>query len=922
MIAAERGNTTVATLAVLLPMTALLLVILPDVANMVSNQSSDDLPAIADAIGARTMQRLTTADHELRVVASDVVRSDTPSTISTSSRLDAFSNVALIRQDRQPVVIKGEAPVLENLEQVTRMHLLGGRTALVTKGDGPYRSPTLLRTVTLSGAEQPYILAAELWPGTLWRDGASEHRRSRFCITDGAGNTVFCEQSPPSDHRLESGFNIAAIAAGTSSDESSNAFSAIIDLDPKFAAGRWTITVSDNLPGSFFATHGATLVYMLAGMGAMLGSLAVAWHMNRRKKSVTGSRSATPQEAHRAEKQTAVASKPATQVPSDEAIRAMRLFSEIDRAILSGASFERIIDSVLNRITGIFPGTAIAMAVLDRERPAMCKLLLTESDGTRAEYALEQALDARSTSMLGSVPDGDWFDTSHEDALLAPLHSRGIGRSLLVPVFRDGVPAGVLMIAERPGDSLAPHDHEVASSIAHRLGVAYTATMRAQELLFHSMYDSTTELPNRKFFENRLEEEISRARRESNPIALLLVDLDKFKEVNDSYGHEAGDVLLEQSSARLKTCLRTEDLVARIGSDEFAILLPTIADGRDVSNVAQKLIDALSESFQIQGRDHHLTASIGIAVFPKDGKNSRALLSGADFAMNAAKRSGGATYSSYESHSNVRAQDRTALTNDLRQAISKQELALYYQPQIDLGRGEVVGVEALLRWKHPTRGLIMPTEFVNIAEQSDLIEQIGDFVRQEASKQFRAWEAEGIAPMRVAINVSSRELRSPDFLEKIETTLLTSGMRPFSLELEITESLLLEQSDHVVAVLKALNNRGVRIAIDDFGTGYSSMAYLKKIPFHVLKIDRLFVKDIGAADDSDSIVHAILGIAQGLGKEVVSEGIETEDQRRFLEESGCDIAQGFLWSEPVPADEFEAFMHHWNDSARKTRAAK
>jgi len=926
--AAQRGNVIVATLAVLVPLTALFLALLPEIESLVNQYPRDDLAHHAQAIGAQTVQRLTAADHLLRVVSSDVVQTDKVNAISTSTRLDAFTNVALLQPDNAPIVLKGNTPTLGRLDATTLAHLSRGRTALITDHEGTNPGPALLRAVKLPARERPGLLFAELSSEYLWRAADPAIRHYRFCIADATNRPVFCEQAS-SPELAVAGYGMTALAASSDSPKTQAAESSRVDLSQSFAADHWIVSVSRQQAASSVTTGRSAITYMISGMVAMIMSLAIAWRLKRRRTVSPGAGSPIGQSEPR--QGTGKPAKPGkggaaketgdSQTP-DETARALLLFSEIDRAILSGATFERIVDSILDRIPEVLPGDAAALAVLDREKPALCKLMLVGHDKERREFPLEQALDARSTGMLASIPDGDWFDAVSEDALLAPLHAIGMNRCLLVPIFRDGVPAGALVIAMGSTRILGKREHELACAIANRLGVAYTTTARGQELLFHSLYDSTTELPNRKFFENRLEEEISRARRESNPLALMLVDLDKFKEVNDSYGHEAGDVLLEQASARLKTCLRTEDLVARIGSDEFAILLPSISQGRDIASVAKKLIDTLSAAYLIQGRGHHLTASIGVAVFPKDGKSGRALLSGADFAMNDAKRRGGAIYSSYESQSNEQAQDRTALTNDLRQAIAKQELVLYFQPQIDLARCEIVGVEALLRWQHPTRGLIMPTEFISIAEQSDLIEQIGDFVRLEASKQFRVWESDGNAPMRISINVSSRELRSPTFLEKIENTLETTGLRPFSLELEITESLLLEHSDHVVSVLKALNDRGVRIAIDDFGTGYSSMAYLKKIPFHVLKIDRFFVKDIGTADGSDSIVNAIIGVAQGLGKEIVSEGIETEEQRVFLAENGCDLAQGFLWSPPLPADEFVAFKRNWNDSGRKAKAAK
>jgi diguanylate cyclase (GGDEF)-like protein len=932
--AAQRGNVIAVSLAMLIPVAALLLALLPRIENLINPLPRDRLDQQARTIGARTVERLTAADNLLRLVSTDVGLQDTSIAISSSTVLGAFSNVGLLVGGGAPIVLKGTAPTLETLDGKTLAHLASGQTALITARAGTSARPTLVRAVNSSDHDHSGLLVAELSPEYLWHSADTTSSHYSVCIADAASRPVFCQPFSTSSAMVSPAQGFATLPTsgidGTTS-AAQLAGTSRIELGKAFGAGDWIVSVAEHRSNSIFPTDRSAISYMIAGMAAVVLSLMMAWQLARRKTKLSPAaatpaigRSATRLVPPSVAKQTKTKSvkTDGEADATDQTTLVLHLLSEIDRAILSGATFDRIIESNLDRIRAILPGDAAALALLDREKPTLCKMILIGADGGRQDFPLEHALDARSTGKLASIPDGEWFDSDAEDALLAPLQKVGMSRCFLVPVFRDGVPAGALVIASKAAQSLEKGERGLARDIAQRLGVAYTATARGQELLFHSLYDSTTELPNRKFFENRLEEEIARARRESRALALLLVDLDKFKEVNDSYGHEAGDILLEEASARLKTCLRTEDLVARIGSDEFAVLLPSISQGADIANVAKKLIDTLSESYLIQGRGHHLTASVGVAMFPKDGNSGRALLSGADFAMHAAKRRGGATYSTYEVQSNEQAQDRTSLTNDLRQAIVKRELVLYFQPQIDLRRGGIVGVEALVRWQHPTRGLIMPADFITIAEQSGLIEQVGDFVRREASTQFRAWESEGNAPMRISINVSSRELRGDDFLEKVENTLLTSGLRPFSLELEITESLLLEHSDHVLAVLKALSDKGVRIAIDDFGTGYSSMAYLKNIPFHVLKIDRFFVKDIGTEDGSDSIVHAIIGVAQGLGKEIVSEGIETEAQRAFLAENGCDLAQGYLWSPPVPADEFAAFVRKWNDAARRVATAE
>lgn len=900
-----------------------------------NHHRSEQVAQQARLSSALIAQRLVAADRLARLIAVHASGIGMGGITSTSiPSLNPFSSVALIKEGKTSIVLKGQPPQLPALDQTSIAHVVAGRSVLLTARTDSGTRLVLLRALETQKNTQSGLLLTELAAPYLW--GSIEITNARVCILDRSAAPILCDRNPNAAPAP------ASKAAGITDPPTFwrkpftrqvvNATS-MMTINEDLGVDGWAVSISETRPAPISRVI-SKLIYVLIGVVCVYLSGMLASRMSRRQMS-----SAMPEvsrKKHEFEIQPNTRTGASNHHPStrdaeagwrkdragtrDTKSTTLALLSEIDRAILSGATFERIIDSVFERVSAILPGDAVAVALLDREKPSRCEMIISRNGGKRAVSRLEEALDASATAELALIPDGAWFDCNPEDALLAPLNELGMQHCLLFPIFKDGVAAGALIIASETMRSLEDRDYSLARDMAHRLGVAYTSSARGQELLFHSLYDKTTELPNRKFFEVRLEEEISRARRESRFLALLIVDLDNFKKINDTYGHEGGDILLEQASARLRACLRSEDLVARVGSDEFGVLLPTLSEDKDAANVAEKLIESLSEPYTLGSQQQHLSATIGIAVFPRDGQTSRAMLQSADFALHAAKKDGGAKYSAYEAQRNEQAQEQVTLANDLRHAISKSELTLYFQPQIDLQHGEIVGAEALVRWQHRTRGMVMPGAFINIAEQSDLIEKVGEFVRQAASAQFRAWEKDGLAPMRVSVNVSSREVKRKDFVERIENTLVSSGLRPFSLELEITESLLLENADDVLSTLKALSDRGVRIAIDDFGTGYSSMAYLKNLPFHVLKIDRSFVKDIGTTSGADSIVTAIIGVAQSLGKEIVAEGIELDSQRAFLKENGCDMGQGYLWSRPVPADEFASFVRNWNHTARRLTA--
>ena len=915
--------------AILIAGCALALLLIPRFATSVGTASEELIAEQAQVIGARALERLTAADNLLRLISAHIELDETLSGVSASAAMDTFSSVVVLRSGQTPAVIKGDVQTLSRPDTETFSHISNGRTALVSPYPGADRGPTLMRALNFAGVGQPGILVAELAPGFLWREPVEGANNGyQICVHDGAGNLVFCDESAtmPSagSQELASSHREGLMSQLASQEQPGGR--ALLPIAQEYGGQDWIVTVKPLGAEAGAVTRDASIFYMVAGMLCMLATLTLAWLVTGRPAftgrwenashgaaSGPGPKLPIPRQAIGA---IADQTQDAAKTP-DRALEVLTLFSEIDRAILSGAAFERIAESVFPRIRAVLPGDATALALLYEDDPKNSKLMIMGPDDHREECLIKNAFEARSIARLTSMPDGDWFISAPDDAILGPLHKLGLRDCLVLPVYKDGAPAGALIVANREARTLNGQGRSLARDLAHRLGVAYTSSVRGQQLMFHSLYDSTTELPNRKYFENRLGEEVSRARRESKQVALLLVDLDEFKKVNDTFGHEGGDILLEQASMRMKTCLRAEDLIARVGSDEFGVLLPTISEGTDAAAVAQKLLETLAEPYTLGGREHHLSATVGVAVFPEDGKSSHSLLRSADFAMHAAKREGGATYSTFEAQSSEQAKDQAALAIDLRHAIAKSELTLYFQPQIDLRHGEIIGAEALVRWQHRTRGMVMPGAFISIAEQSDLIEHVGEFVRREASAQFRQWERDGMAPMRISVNVSSREFKRKDIVDRIENTLVASGLRPFSLELEITESLLVESSEQVLSALKALSDRGVRIAIDDFGTGYSSMAYLKNIPFNVLKIDRSFIKDIGEEDGSDSIVSAIIGVAQGLGKEIVAEGIETEAQRAFLSESGCDMGQGYLWSRPVPADEFATFVRDWNQTARR-----
>jgi diguanylate cyclase len=444
-----------------------------------------------------------------------------------------------------------------------------------------------------------------------------------------------------------------------------------------------------------------------------------------------------------------------------------------------------------------------------------------------------------------------------------------------------------------------------------------------QELTYLALHDNLTKLPNRALLQDRLTHAIQSATRKRDRFALMFMDLDAFKGVNDAYGHRTGDLLLVEVAQRVGARVRAQDTVARVGGDEF-VLLAELAEPADAAALAEKLLTAVREPVRIADHELHKTLSIGIAMFPEDGSNQHDLLTNADAAMYHAKASGGDAYSFFEPSMNAHVHEHLELVRDLRQAVEQGELILHYQVKFAAPTGPAIGAEALVRWLHPTRGLIQPDDFIPLAEKSGLIVPVGAWVLDEACRQMREWHDLGRRDWTMAVNLSPLQFAHGGLIETVRAALARHALDPRCLTLEITESTAMRDADASVVILQKLHDMGVRIAIDDFGTGYSSLLYLKRLPASELKIDRGFVRNLAEGTEDDAIVSAIVALAQTLELEIVAEGVETVAQQEFLTRLGCDSLQGFLFGRPLPPDLFMEALVAGNagsrDSETKTGA--
>jgi diguanylate cyclase (GGDEF)-like protein/PAS domain S-box-containing protein len=495
------------------------------------------------------------------------------------------------------------------------------------------------------------------------------------------------------------------------------------------------------------------------------------------------------------------------------------------------------------------------------------------------------------------IVDGGTRESCANPLRTAIRQNRTVGLTLnCILIRRDGAEFAI-------EDSAAPiHDRQglVTGAVIVFHDVSVARAMGA-EMSHMAQHDILTNLPNRTLLQDRLTQAIATASRNDSRIAVLFLDLDGFKHINDSLGHGTGDRLLQSVARRLLAAVRTSDTVCRMGGDEFVILLSEVSHAGDAGVKAGKILSALSAPFEMEQNTLRVTASVGVSTYPEDGQSAELLIRNADLAMYQAKEKGRSNYQFFEKGMNVRAVERQSIEEDLRFALERNEFVVHYQPKIDLKTGGITGVEALVRWRHPKRGLVGPLRFISVAEDCGLILPIGKWVLRESCRQAKAWQDAGLPPIEVAVNVSSVEFRNDDFPEGIATILRETGLEPCYLELELTESVLMQHAEFSVPLLKNLKTMGVRLAIDDFGTGYSSLSYLRQFPIDTLKVDQSFIHEINAETDEATIISAVINMGCRLKHRVIAEGVETAEQLAFLRAHGCDEGQGYYFGRPMPA---------------------
>ncbi len=877
------------------------------------------LAAMSKAYGTAIFEHLLLASE----TASSVVALRDQSRRTPSLLGRYFRSLGIVDAKSKTTVLFGQ-PTLPPLSADLRLRLASGKHAIAFTQEKPVARVFLLIPAFDIGAGT--VIFGEILPEYLWGHPDMLPAATEFCVLDDGTRMVFFCTAPMPDGALKaidtpSTQSVLRSFSWTQDQESHRAVAWGQFLHAEFGVGDWIIVASQLESHQLAPIRDLRQIFIPV---VLLALLLVTWLSERQIRSTL-----VPVEELAAGARRVAHNDFATQVDvkrDDEfgelatafnhmSARLGRQFAtltalaEIDHMILSGLPAERIISTVLKRIETVVPADFLSITLLDHDNPNLARTYACESHKPGDVSAVRQEVSVSERSVLEASPRGFWISLRDvAPGYISGLRMQGMDAAYVQPIIWREVVCGALALGFRLAPAVGEEDQKQIRHFADRVAVAISSAWRDEQLYQQAHFDSLTGLPNRLLLRDRLTQEIARCQREVGSFALLFIDLDHFKDVNDFLGHTSGDAVLREAGRRISRCLRDSDTVSRLGGDEFNVILTQVQHPQDAGLISAKIIKSVSEAFVIDGQNSFLSASIGIALYPEDGKSAEALMKNADTAMYRAKSGGRAQTVYFEENMNAMAVARVTLDRELRRAIDRDELKLVYQPLIDLRTGGLCGAEALLRWDHAELGSVSPVQFIPIAEESGYIEHIGGWVMHEACRQIKQWQSEGIALDRVAVNVSARQFRKSGLVDLIAQCTQTAGIAPSCLEVEITETVLIDHGPAVEQMLQELVAMDVRIALDDFGTGFSSMSYLKRFPVHTVKVDRVFIKDLPGDTDSEAIVAAIIAMAHALGKSVTAEGVETDEQWSLLRKLKCDHAQGYRISRPLSASQFAQFV--------------
>jgi diguanylate cyclase (GGDEF)-like protein len=860
------------------------------------------------------LERLTLAEQLLRTYGGAA-----PSPAAAGELRRHFQAAALYPPGAPPHTLLASGRMVPDRDalglQEAFLESGGTQVSLVWGYDGP--QIWLVRDLADMG-QPDTLLAVRLADAFLWGDVDEMPFATQLCVLDGEQRPLHCTARLPQEAHGRLGKLLVAGPAGSLhwQDAGATQFASFreVFLQPRFRGGSWPIVVWQADTDALAPIERLRAVVLPIIAIALLGAALLGLTQVRRTMDPLQHLIGAVARVGKRDFTTRV------EIPGDDEFRelavafngmserlgrqfgALGTLAEIDEVILSRVDLDRIAAVLVARMREVVRGQAWLLLLADAPGAPGYTVRGAQYAGAAAMPA-KVVLSVADVAALQAAPDGLVMGRGTSSPILPPLLGVDARHVFALPVIAEGALQGMLVVGGMPDGHPDAEEAALLRGFAHRLAVGVAAAARDRELFRRANFDFLTELPNRPAFLEAFALKLARSRDAGRMSALLFIDLDGFAKVNDSLGHAIGDALLVHAAARLSGLARHGDLVARLGGDEFVLVLADSGDAEEATRMARRAALLLAEPYDLGHGDTYVSASIGIAMYPQDGDNASTLLAHADLAMYEAKksRSGHACFTESMTRE---AERRFRLDRELRLALDQEQLVLYYQPQLDLAAGCVVGAEALIRWLHPERGLVPPGEFIGFAEESGLIEEMGAWAVREACRQLVRWREAGLPLAHVSVNVSPRQFRGRDFVEIVAAALHASGLAPSSLRLEITESVLADDGHAAEEILARLHGLGTPLELDDFGTGYSSLSYLQRLPVQTVKLDRSFIRDITESRKARALAQASIDMVHALEKEVVAEGVETLEQAVLLRSWGCEAIQGFLLSRPVPAAQF------------------
>jgi diguanylate cyclase (GGDEF)-like protein len=911
----------------LLPMTALAVLSYRTITGQLRKGSLNRLEQTGRVLAGNVADHLRDLDDDLRMVTRvSPCTFDTADPACDGSLLYGFLALSFVSESRSSIEFFGRLSPVPAFTEEEHRQLEASQSVALTRIIAGRPRVYLVRRV-LDRVGRPGFLIGEVYPTYLWEAPGQNPLipTLQVHVLDESNRLLFrstssAESSPSlgaGSRRPEGTFEWRL------GDAPYLAAYSMIRQPPGIATPRWNLVVSESIAAVEAPMAGFRMTFPILALLALAVALVLGLSQIRRLlEPLVALQEGTRRLAdHHFDQPVTVAGgdefgelADSFNAMADQIARqftALVTAAETDRAVLSSVDSNRIVATVLSRMRDVCRCDRVAVLLMDPgEEASSATLYLESGDPTAEAEARPVRLTKDEAEQLKHGGDGLCVAGGDGPLYLSPLAEQSVDAMLVLPLVYQAELLGAIVLAGRPVGR-GEDEQLQARRVAVQVALALANARMVEQIRFLAFYDNLTGLPNRVSFKRRLASELARSGESGRMFGVCFLDLDHFSRINDTLGHKLGDRLLQMVGLQIRSCCQGVDAsasVSRLGGDEFTVIIPDLTDPLLAARMARTILDSFNTPFALDGHEVFVSASIGLAIFPTDGADLESLLKNADVAMYQAKHNGRNTFEFFAKSMSTASVKRLTLETQLRKAIDRKEFEIWYQPMVDVHTGRVAGAEALVRWRHPAWGIVLPTEFIAVCEETGLILPLGAWILREVCAQNRAWQEQGLPPIPVGVNLSGQQLRGEGVFELVRDALAEARLDPHHLVLELTESILMENEGGAAAALPALADLGVGLAIDDFGTGYSSLSYLKHFPVDTVKIDKSFVSDVTINPNDAAITSAIIAMGHALDLRVVGEGVETREQAEVLRLQGCDLIQGFWVSRPIPAPAFSAYL--------------